>query len=142
MNIDTPARNPRTSIVENIRRMPTWLRLMTCHALVCFVLVLVAVIPGTRYQLGGSMVSHAQWWASGAGPLVAVAGLNLTAAGVLFLLRRGFGRYLYLANFAGALVGWQLYRGQLLAAALGAIFVGALGAYLFRNDSVRGYFAR
>ena len=130
-----------TSVAQNIRDMPTWLKLMTAHCLACFVGFAAFAIPRSNMRFNGRQVTYAEFWAS-MGWLLGVCGVFLTVAGVLFLLRVGIGRYFYLANFAALLVGLQLYRGNVLGAAIGAGFVVALGAYLFRNERMRAYFAR
>jgi len=133
MNIEAPPSSPRRSIKENFRAMPGWLKLFTIHALVCSLVVPISLMPGPDIEDRAGIPRAF-------GPIMALGGLMLAAAGVLLLLRKGFGRHLYLGVFTVAIVGGQLYLAQVPAAAFGMLLSCALGAYLFRNNDVRAYF--
>ena len=125
---------------ENFKSMPMVLKFLTFHALMCFSLFLVAIIPRDYFVLDGRHVSYGEWWSSGVGPLIAAVGLAMAMAGVLFLAKRSFGRLIYLATFGGSLTVPFLLSRDFLPAAIGAVAAAAMWAYLFRNPAVRAYF--
>ena len=128
-------------MIGNFKSMPTLLKFMTGHALFCITLFALALAPLNQFEVGGRKVTYAEWISSGIGPLLALVGLAMAVAGLLFLRRNGLGRVIYLSCFGGLLTVPNILTGEYLAASFGLAVGLGVGVYFFGNKAVREYFA-
>lgn len=112
--------------------MPTLLRFMTGHALVCVVVFIVPVLYGQVFQ--------AQWWSDGVEPFISLVALLGFAAGRSLLGKAGHARKLYLVFLTGAFVVPYPFIGEAWFSLIGIFVVIAAGIYLFKNRAVMSYF--
>lgn len=76
--------------------MPIILKLLTASALGMLVVIVSTFIPGSSIHVFGRAMTHAEWWATGAGLVTLVVGLSAIAAAVLMLKRSSYGRPAYM----------------------------------------------
>ena len=124
----------------NFKVMPMLLKFITGHAIFCVVFVMSA-IPGGTFKINGQVVSHSEWWSSGAGPFALVLGILMPITGVLLLQKSRYARPAYIAVASLALVLPYLFMGQLVSAFIGFVVVGLLALYLYFRRTVLHYFA-
>jgi hypothetical protein len=93
-------------------------------------------------------MSNAEWWATGAGIVVVVLTIAMTAAGFLMLNRSPYARRIYilgmLATFlSGPLIEKLTQSGHdepLWSILLGLLPVGAIAWYLYASQATAKYF--
>ena len=121
--------------------MPTLLKFITAHALVCSVLFLAAVIPGMPITVNGELIESSELWSRGLGLPMAVVGLAMPVVGVLILKRWQYSRQLYALILASVLIVPYVVWQQLVLALFGVVLSCAIISYLFINRKARAYFA-
>jgi hypothetical protein len=137
-----------SSIVDNVRKMPGPLKVLTLFSLMS-VSLLGATVFLRGVVVGQRKVGFEEWWINGSGLVFAVAICLFFSAGILLLTARRIGRLVYVSGFAGLYVAAYFielindvtysrddYLYDLLFAALQVV---ALIAYLFLNRRVRNF---
>ena len=126
---------------QAFKDMPTLLKFITTHALVCFVLFVAVVIPGIPITFNGEVMESGELWARGLGlPTVAV-GLTMPIAGVLILKRWQYSRQFYGLLLASVLVTPYIVWQDIILAGFGVLLSCAMIGYLFINKKARAYFS-
>lgn len=125
---------------QAFREMPTLLKFITVHALICFVFFLAVVIPDMPIMVNGEVMESSELWSRGLGMLPAV-GLALPVVGVQILKRWPYSRQLYTLILVSVLVAPYLVRLQLVLALFGVVLSCAIISYLFINEKARAYFS-
>lgn len=135
--------------MRNFLAMPGFLRLLTLVGVICMLAMLLsAATMGVEVQ---GQVIDARSWRSSGGVWVALVPFVFTAwSSILMLVRRAYGRWIYLVamslsnmvtplaiGMAGVVVPEATMR---LAMGASAVMAVVLGGYLFFAPSVRGYF--
>jgi hypothetical protein len=128
--------------------MPGILKWLTSLCLVLPVFLLVSLTPHGSIRVSGRVMSNAEWWATGAGIVVVVLTIAMTAAGFLMLNRSPYARRIYilgmLATFlSGPLIEKLTQSGHdepLWSILLGLLPVGAIAWYLYASQATAKYF--
>lgn len=135
-------RNVKSPIMyQAFREMPTLLKFITAHALVCFVFFLAVVIPGMPITVNGEVMESSELWSIGLGLPTAAVGLAMPVVGVLILKRWQYSRQLYALILVSVLVVPYLVWQQLVLALFGVVLSCAIISYLFINRKARAYFS-
>jgi hypothetical protein len=125
---------------QAFKEMPTLLKFITGHALVCFVFFVAAVILGVPIAFNGEVLESQELWAKGVGlPTVAI-GLALPVVGVLFLLRWQYCRQVYSLILVAVMVAPYVIWREVSSLIFGLVLSCAIIGYLFLNGKVRAYF--
>lgn len=126
---------------QAFREMPTLLKFITAHALVCFVFFLTVVIPGIPITVNGEVMESSELWSRGLGFPTAAVGLAMPVVGVLILKRWQYSRQLYALSLVSVLVAPYLVWQQLVLALFGVVLSCVIISYLFINGKARAYFS-
>jgi hypothetical protein len=135
-------------VLRNFNAMPGILKWLTSLCLVLPVFLLVSLTPHGSIRVSGRVMSNAEWWATGAGIVVVVLTIAMTAAGFLMLNRSPYARRIYilgmLATFlSGPLIEKLTQSGHdepLWSILLGLLPVGAIAWYLYASQATAKYF--
>ena len=130
-----------TGMYQAFKEMPTLLKFITTHALVCFVFFLAVVIPGIPITFNGEVMESQELWAKGLGLPTMAVGLSLPVAGILILRRWKYCRQLYSAILLSVLVGPYVYWQEVSSLVFGVVLSCAIIGYLFLNSLSRAYFS-
>lgn len=126
---------------EAFKDMPTLLKFITVHALLCFALfVVVVVIPGIPITFNGEIIDSSELWVRGLGLPTVVIGLTMPIAGFLMLKRWQYSRQFYAFLLVSFMVGPYVVWQQLVPMVFGVVLSCAIIGYLFINREVRVYF--
>jgi len=106
---------------QAFKDMPTLLKFITAHALVCFVFFLGVVIPGIPITLNGEVMESQEAWGKGLGLPIAAIGLIMPVLGILILKRWQFSRHLYGIILFSVLVAPYVVWQELVSAAFGVV---------------------
>jgi hypothetical protein len=127
---------------QAFKEMPTFLKFITGHALVCFLFFLAAVIPGIPITVNGEVMESQELWVKGDGLRVALMGLAMPMVGLLILRRWKYCRQLYTVTIASVLVAPYVFRQDIIGTIVFGVLVScAITAYLFLNIKARAYFS-
>lgn len=83
-------------IVNNFKLMPTFLKLCTACALGLSLALASTLLPGVPIRLFGHAVTHAEWWATGAGQYMLIVAALMAAAAAMMLIRVRHSRLAYI----------------------------------------------
>jgi hypothetical protein len=135
-------------VLKNFSSMPGILKWLTwvCSALPIF--LLVSLNPYGSIKVSGRAMRNAQWWASGAGVVVAVLAIAMTAAGILMLRRSPHARPIFLVGMLATFLSGPLIAKltgsddaePVWSILLGILPLGAIAWYLYASDATRNYF--
>jgi hypothetical protein len=133
-------------VVRNFAAMPKLLKLLTASGIAIVLVPITMTFRPTR--VSGREVAPAEWWSSGAGPLVAVACAFIATAAFLVLRRSRLGRPLFvlaaLAQVALVPLGLRIAGAHDAVPVpwllLHLVLVALLGLYLSKSGAVRKYF--
>lgn len=139
-----------SKFLNDFKRMPWPLRVLTLLSLVSVIFVALTIVPGGAV-VGQRRVGLKDWWINGSGPIFAFAISLFFCAGIWLLKSRSIGRLAYISSFAGLYVAAYLieqingmfytrteYFYDFLFAALQVL---VLGAYLFLSRRVKAFLA-
>jgi hypothetical protein len=126
---------------QAFKDMPTFLKFITAHALVCFVFFLAVVIPGIPITFNGEVMTSQDIWAKGLGLPIMAVGLSLPSAGILLLRRRQYCRHFYSITLLLVLIGPYVYWQEVRSFIFCVVLSGAIIGYLFLNGQSRAYFS-
>jgi len=139
----------RENLLSAFLAMPWLLKLITLNA-ACGVPLVLATIVGPPIYVGSNEISTSEWWASGAGVLVALAMIPVSASALLMLRRSARARKLYVSSVvllslttpvAAYLTTKDITTAFYELAFLLLLFAFIAG-YLYFNRGVRDYFER
>lgn len=85
---------------QNLKAMPGILKWLTAVSFVPIVFFLATLIPNGSIQVNGRPMANAAWWSCGAGWVVTVLAIMMTAAEILLLQRSKYARPAFLAAMA------------------------------------------
>lgn len=90
--------------------MPGILKWLSAVGLVPLLFLLATLIPNRSINVDGKLVANLDWWSSGAGAVVAVLAIVMTAAEIQLLRRSKYGRPFFLMGMvltmaSGPLIG-------------------------------------
>lgn len=126
---------------QAFKDMPTLLKYITGHALVCFVFFLAVVIPGIPITFNGDVMESQELWEKGLGLPIAAIGLIMPVVGILILKRWQYSRHLYGLLLVSVLVAPYLVWQEPVSVAFGIVLSCAIIGYLFINRKARAYFS-
>jgi hypothetical protein len=127
--------------------MPAILKWLTslCAALPIF--LLVSLIPHGLIQVSGRAMPNAEWWATGAGMVVAALAIAMATAGILMLKRSPYARRIYIFAMLATFLSGPLVAKLTIDEAeppwsilLGLLPVGAIAWYLYASKATAKYF--
>ena len=110
---------------KNFLVMPLALKILTASALSMLLVIVSTLLPGSPIDVFGREMTHAEWWATGAGLVTVLVGVSSIAAAVLMLKRSRYGRPAYMVASAAMSVSVLL-----IAAVAGANVVRWIPATL------------
>ncbi|WP_299599701.1 hypothetical protein [uncultured Microbulbifer sp.] len=120
--------------------MPTLLKFLTAHALVCIYLLLAVFVPGIPISFNGVAMGTAELWESGLAISTALVGLLMPVSAVLFLWRWKYSRQTYSVLLAAVMIIPFALMRQVPSIIFGACLTAVILGYLFFNSGVRAYF--
>lgn len=119
----------------NFKNMPVILKILTVHALACFLGLIFSVVPHGSFSIDGHIATYREWWSSGNGVRLSVVGIILPTSGYFMLKRITVSRVVYLGALTLALI---LSDSTGLVPSM--IFVLIVAAYLYIRKPVEEYF--
>lgn len=126
---------------QSFKDMPIFLKFITAHALVMFMLFVATVVPGIPITFNGEVMESQELWAKSVGVFTALVGLMLPVCGILILKRLPYARHVYVLVISLVLVAPYVYWQELIGVAFGIVLITAVTIYLYKNGGVRAYFS-
>lgn len=137
-------------MLENFRKMPLPLKVMTGCTIVPIVFVLNSLVPNASFVVLGRRMTSSEWWTSGAGFATLVVGTLAAFAAFLMLRRSRNGRLVYILAAAGSGV-WAIVQPQnvgspnampaSISAVASCVLTALIAIYLYGSERVKAYFA-
>jgi hypothetical protein len=137
-------------MVDNFKRMPFILKILTMAVLAPVAFVVNTLFPNASIVAFGQHVTASDWWSSGVGFVTLLMGLFAGWAGLLLLQRARHAREVYVVLLIGMPVSAAFLahlRGQPVPIPLpvslagNGVVIALVAFYLFRNKDVCAYFA-
>jgi uncharacterized membrane protein len=128
--------------------MPRILKWLTVIGLVPPLFLLGTLIPNGSINVDGKPLANSDWWSCGAGAVVAVLAIVMTAAEILLLRRSKYARPVFLVGMALTMASGSLIEKLLKPNAtpylqplvFNLAIVVLVAWYLYGSNSVKKYF--
>jgi hypothetical protein len=126
---------------ESFKNMPTILKFITAHALVCSIFLLPAVVPGMPFTVDDKVISFSELWSSGIAPYLVVTSTAMPVSGYLLLKKAVYSREVYLVAVSLGLIVPYIYWEEYKSLWFGVLITVGIALYLFGRANVKYYFA-
>jgi len=126
---------------ETFKKMPTILKFLTAHALVCFIFLLAAIVPGIPISVNGQEMTITELWSRGFGYPIIFIGVAMPICALLMLKRVKYSRLIYLVILSSSLILPFIYMQEIFSILFGIALTTAIGVYLYGKSTVRSYFS-
>lgn len=128
---------------KSFKEMPIFLKFITAHALVCFLLFVAAVIPEIPIIFNDEVMETQELWEKGIGIRfhLAISGLAMPATGILILKRWHYARQFYALLLISLLVAPYIVWQDLISTIYGMVLAFSIIGYMFFHGQARAYFS-
>jgi hypothetical protein len=141
-------KSPVTIMLQNFKAMPGILKWITVLCMVLPVFTLGTFIPNGTINVNNHPMANSDFWACGAGILVAILAMMMLVAMWLLVQRSKYARLVALIAFmaawmSGPLLGRLLDHGfkpSILLVSSNLIPVAVMALYFYKNTAARTYF--
>jgi hypothetical protein len=135
-------------VFKSFKAMPSILKWLCVVGLVPPLFLFGTLIPNGSINVDGKPMANSDWWSSGAGAVVAVLAIVMTAAEIMLLRRSKYGRPIYLIGMALTMASGPPIEKLLEPNAtpylqplvFNLVIVVLVAWYLYGNKAVQKYF--